>query len=164
MLRVRLEPQGRESCRLSETFKTPRRRVASVRSMKLRLSLVELVVADMPATLAFYRRVGLAIPPEADEQPHVDVDLGGGMRLAFDTEDTIRSFDPEWSRPQPDGHRVALAFACDGPADVDAAWGDLTGAGYDGHLPPWDAFWGMRYAVVRDPDGTPVDLFAPLPS
>jgi len=50
--------------------------------MKLRFSLVELVVADMAATLAFYRRVGLAIPPEADKQPHVDVDLGGGIRLA----------------------------------------------------------------------------------
>jgi len=24
--------------------------------------------------------------------------------------------------------------------------------------------WGMRYAVVHDPDGTPVDLFAPLPA
>ena len=132
--------------------------------MKLRFSLVELVVADMAATLAFYRRVGLAIPPEADEQPHVDVDLGGGIRVAFDTEDTIRSFDPGWSRPQSGGHRGVLALACDSPADVDAAWADLTGAGYDGHLPPWDAFWGMRYAVLRDPDGTPVDLFAPLPS
>jgi uncharacterized glyoxalase superfamily protein PhnB len=40
----------------------------------------------------------------------------------------------------------------------------LTGAGYEGHLPPWDAVWGMRYAVVHDPDGTPVDLFADLGS
>lgn len=24
------------------------------------------------------------------------------------------------------------------------------------------AFWGQRYAVVRDPDGNDVDLFAPL--
>ncbi len=40
----------------------------------------------------------------------------------------------------------------------------LTGAGYEGHLAPWDAFWGMRYAVVHDPDGTPVDLFAVLPA
>ena len=57
----------------------------------------------------------------------------------------------------------ALGFACDTPADVDAAWAEITGAGYEGHLAPWDAFWGMRYAVVHDPDGTPVDLFAPLP-
>ncbi len=85
------------------------------------------------------------------------------MRLAFDTQDTIRSFDPDWSPPASGGHRVALAFTCDSPAEVDAAWAELTGAGCVGHLPPWNAFWGMRYAVVLDPDGTPVDLFAALP-
>jgi catechol 2,3-dioxygenase-like lactoylglutathione lyase family enzyme len=131
--------------------------------MNLQLSLIELVVADMAATLAFYRQMGLDIPPDADQQPHVDVELKGGLRLAFDTEDTIRSFDPEWSRPPAGGHRVAIAFACDSPAEVDAAYADLTGAGYRGKLAPWDAFWGMRYAVVHDPDGNPVDLFAALP-
>jgi catechol 2,3-dioxygenase-like lactoylglutathione lyase family enzyme len=129
-----------------------------------RPALIELVVSDMAASLAFYRRLGLEIPPEADGQPHVDVELGGGLRMAWDTEETIRSFDPDWSPPAPGGHRVALAFACDTPAEVDAAWKELTGAGYAGHLPPWDAFWGMRYAVVHDPDGTPVDLFATLPA
>ena len=131
--------------------------------MKLRPALVELVVADMAATLAFYRLVGLDIPAEADNEPHVDIGLAGGLRLAWDTEDTIRSFDPGWSPPSGGGHRVAVAFECDDPAGVDAAWAELTAAGYEGHLAPWDAFWGMRYAVVRDPDGTPVDLFSPLP-
>lgn len=128
-----------------------------------RPALIELVVSDMAASLAFYRRLGLEIPPEADGQPHVDVELGGGLRIAWDTEETIRSFDPDWSPPARGGHRVALAFACDTPAEVDAVWAELTAAGYDGHLAPWDAFWGMRYASVRDPDGTPVDLFATLP-
>ena len=130
--------------------------------MKLRPAIIELVVSNMPATLAFYRRIGVDIPSSADGEPHVDVEMGG-MRLAFDTEDVIRSFDPGWRSPTGGGHRVALGFACETPAEVDEAWEDLTGAGYEGHLPPWDAFWGMRYAVVHDPDGTPVDLFAPLP-
>lgn len=131
--------------------------------MNLQPALVELVVDDMAATLAFYRRLGLDIPAEADSQPHVDVELGGGMRLAFDTREVIRSFHPEWSPPE-GGHRVALAFDCGQPEQVDAAWSDLNGAGYDGFLRPWDAFWGMRYASVHDPDGTPVDFFARLPS
>jgi catechol 2,3-dioxygenase-like lactoylglutathione lyase family enzyme len=138
--------------------------VPTIACMKLRPALFEFVVSDMAATLAFYRRLGLELPLDADDQPHVDLDLGGGLRLAFDTEDTIRSFDPDWSPPPRGGHRVAVAFACDSPADVDAAWAELTAAGYEGHLAPWDAFWGMRYAVVHDPDGTPVDLFAPLAS
>jgi uncharacterized glyoxalase superfamily protein PhnB len=58
---------------------------------------------------------------------------------------------------------MALAFECDTPADVDEAWKEITGAGYRGRLQPWDAFWGMRYAVVHDPDGVQVDLFAALP-
>lgn len=84
------------------------------------------------------------------------------MRLAFDTEETIVSFDPEWSPPS-GGHRMALAFACESPDQVDAAFSELTTAGFEGHLPTWDAFWGMRYAVVHDPDRTPVDLYASLP-
>ncbi|MEP6462499.1 MAG: VOC family protein [Frankiaceae bacterium] len=132
--------------------------------MKLNPAVVELVVTDMAATLAFYRRLGLPLPTDADDQPHVEADLGGGMRLAFDTEATIRSFDPSWSPPAGGGHRVALAFACESPQEVDVAWAELTGAGYEGHLEPWDAVWGMRYAVVHDPDGTPVDLFALLPA
>jgi catechol 2,3-dioxygenase-like lactoylglutathione lyase family enzyme len=130
--------------------------------MQLRPALIELVVADMAATLAFYRRLGLDVPAEADAAPHVDVEFGG-LRIAWDTEDTIRSFDPGWTPPT-GGHRRALAFACESPEEVDAAYAELTGAGYEGHLAPWDAFWGMRYAVVHDPDGQPVDLFAALPS
>jgi hypothetical protein len=29
---------------------------------------------------------------------------------------------------------------------------------------PWDAFWGMRYATVADPDGNGIDLYANLPT
>jgi uncharacterized glyoxalase superfamily protein PhnB len=147
---------------MSDSFKTAFGSPGTVRLMKLQPALVELVVTDMAATLAFYRRLGLAIPADADGEPHVDIDLGGGLRLAFDTDATIRTFDPHWSPPT-GGHRVALAFDCGTPEQVDAAWEELTSAGYEGHLAPWDAFWGMRYAVVHDPDGTPVDLFARLP-
>jgi catechol 2,3-dioxygenase-like lactoylglutathione lyase family enzyme len=129
--------------------------------MKLQPAAIELVVSDMATSLAFYRLLGLDIPPEADAAPHVDADLGG-LRIMWDLESTITSFDPGWTRPG-GGHRVGLAFSCASPAEVDAAYAELTTAGYEGHLPPWDAFWGMRYAVVHDPDGVTVDLFAPLP-
>jgi uncharacterized glyoxalase superfamily protein PhnB len=123
--------------------------------------LIGVVVADMGATLAFYRRLGLDIPAGADAEPHVEVTLPGGLRLAFDTVDTIRSFDPDWSPPT-GGSRINLGFRCADAKEVDHWYAELTGAGYHGHLPPWDAFWGHRYAVLHDPDGTGVDLFAPL--
>jgi catechol 2,3-dioxygenase-like lactoylglutathione lyase family enzyme len=124
--------------------------------------LVGLPVADMTASLAFYRRLGLDIDPKADLEPHVEVALPGGLRIAFDTHETIRSFDPDFTPPQ--GGSISLAFRCADPAEVDSTYADLVGAGHEGHLPPWDAFWGQRYAVVLDPDGNGVDLFAPLPA
>jgi len=129
--------------------------------MTARFDLIGLVVADMPRSLAFYRRLGLDIGEEADAEPHVEVPLPGGLRLAWDTVATIQSFDPGWTPPS-GGVRIGLAFVCDGPTDVDATFRDLVDAGYDGHLEPWDAPWGQRYASVRDPDGNSVDLFAPL--
>jgi catechol 2,3-dioxygenase-like lactoylglutathione lyase family enzyme len=130
--------------------------------MTPRLDLIGLVVSDLASSLAFYRRLGLAIPAEADSEPHVELSLPGGLRLAWDTVDTIRSFDPDWEPPT-GGHRTALAFACENPAEVDSVTAELGAAGYSIHKQPWDAFWGQRYAVVLDPDGNAVDLFAPLP-
>ena len=124
------------------------------------LDLVGIIVADMAASLAFYRRLGFDIPPEMDTEGHVEA-MAGGMRVAWDTVDVIRSFDPDWSRHD-GGQRIGLAFLCDSPAEVDRVHTELTAAGYDSHKDPWDAFWGQRYAVVLDPDGNPVDLFAPL--
>jgi len=129
--------------------------------MTARFDLIGVVVDDMPRDLAFYRRLGLDIPAAADSEPHVEATLPGGLRIAWDTVDTIRSFDPEWTPPS-GGHRLALAFACDDAADVDETYADLTGAGFEGHLQPWDAVWGMRYAVMHDADGNTVDLFAPM--
>lgn len=128
--------------------------------MAPRFDLIGLVVDDLAASLAFYRQLGLDLPPDADGQPHVEVTLPGGLRLAWDPADTIRSFDPSWE-PGPN-HRTSLAFLCDDPGEVDATYRRLVDAGYEGHLEPWDAVWGQRYASVRDPDGNAVDLFAPL--
>jgi catechol 2,3-dioxygenase-like lactoylglutathione lyase family enzyme len=128
--------------------------------MAATLSVVGLVVADMARSLAFYRRLGLDVPAEGEGEAHVEVALPGGLKLAFDTVETIRSFDPSWSPPS-GSPRTGLAFACDSPAEVDKLYGELVAAGYEGHKEPWDAFWGMRYAVVHDPDGNGVDLFCP---
>ena len=127
------------------------------------MDAVGIVVADMAKALAFYRALGLDIPADADKQPHAEAAFPGGMRLLFDTEDTVRSFHPDW-RPVPGAGRMGLAFALPDAAAVDAAYAELTSAGYEGELDPFDAFWGQRYATVKDPDGNGVDLFAPLPT
>ena len=128
-----------------------------------RFDLVGIVVSDMTATLAFYRRLGLDFPAGAEGLPHVEAALPGGLRIAFDTEETVRSFVPGW-QPPPSSGRIGLAFHCETPEGVDAAHEELTGAGYDSELKPFTADWGQRYATVLDPDGNSVDLFAPLPA
>ncbi|WP_345586698.1 VOC family protein [Streptomyces prasinosporus] len=129
--------------------------------MTARFDAVGLVVSDMAASVTFYRRLGLAFPEGAEDQPHAEAGLPGGIRLMLDTEETVRSFHPAW-RPPAGGGRHSLALRCDTPGEVDALYEELTGAGCHGELKPWDAVWGQRYAVVNDPDGNGVDLFAPL--
>ena len=87
--------------------------------------------------------------------------LAGGVRLMFDTEDTARAIDPDWTAPTGDP-RTALAFRCADPAEVDATHAVVVAAGHRSTLDPWDAPWGQRYASVADPDGGAVDLYAPL--
>jgi catechol 2,3-dioxygenase-like lactoylglutathione lyase family enzyme len=125
------------------------------------LGVIGIVVAEMARSLAFYRQLGLAIPAEADAQPHVAAAMPGGLQLVWDSVDMIRSFDPDYHAASGNG-RVFLAFKLDSPAAVDATYDRLVTAGYNGHRPPWDAFWGERYARIHDPDGNSVDLFADL--
>jgi uncharacterized glyoxalase superfamily protein PhnB len=128
-----------------------------------RFDVVGVIVSDLHRAAAFYARLGIQFPQELDPagHGHVEAALPGGMRFTLDTEESIRSFDSTWSAPS-GGHRVALAFRCESPEEVDRLYRELTDAGARGHKEPWDAFWGQRYAQVRDPDGTVVDLFAPL--
>ncbi len=147
--------------RRPDSFKTGGHARPYRAGMTPRFALLGLVVADMSASLAFYRRLGLDLPAEADTRPHVEASLPGGLRLAWDTVETVRSFAPDWTPPR-GGPGISLAFVCDDPAAVDGTFSTLVGDGYRGVHGPWDAFWGQRYATVADPDGNHVDLFAPL--
>jgi uncharacterized glyoxalase superfamily protein PhnB len=125
-----------------------------------RLEAIGVAVSDMGRALQFYAQLGFEFPEGAASEGHVEA-TAAGIRFMLDTEETIRSFDPEW-QPPTGGHRMALAFRCDSPAEVDSTFVRLLDYGGTAHKEPWDAFWGMRYAQVRDPDRNVVDLFAEL--
>jgi catechol 2,3-dioxygenase-like lactoylglutathione lyase family enzyme len=131
--------------------------------MSARFEAIGLVVADLERAVRFYRELGLEFPEPVDPEGHghVEAQLPGGLRFMLDTEETIRSFDPDWQPPS-GPPRSAVAFRCDSPADVNATYARLVDNGGSGHKEPWDAFWGMRYAQLRDPDANAVDLFADL--
>src|SRR5260370_28963466 len=121
-----------------------------------------IVTDDLPKSLACYRRLGLDIPADADSAPHVEIQLPGGLRLAWDPADTIRSFDSVWSPPTGGGYRIAIAFEFPDTAAVDAAYAEILGAGSQGYREPWHGLWGQRSAAVKAADGNHVDLFAAL--
>jgi catechol 2,3-dioxygenase-like lactoylglutathione lyase family enzyme len=123
------------------------------------LNALGIVVTDMARSIRFYRLLGLEVP-ETPGEGHVDTFLPNGVRFMLDTEDTVRSFRPDWSRTT--GNQLGLALECASPAEVDELYARVTAAGFHGEKEPWDAFWGQRYAQLQDPDGVPVDLYASL--
>jgi uncharacterized glyoxalase superfamily protein PhnB len=125
----------------------------------MKLDMLGIICEDIGASLAFYRTLGLDTPT-AWEGPYVEMTLEGGLRLSWNALEMVKEHDPNWE--QPVGQRLGMAFLCDSVADVDVRFERITQAGYTGYTPPFDAFWGQRYATVTDPDGNNVDLFAPL--
>jgi catechol 2,3-dioxygenase-like lactoylglutathione lyase family enzyme len=123
------------------------------------LNAIGLVVSDMATSIRFYRLLGLDVPETPDEG-HIDTFLPNGTRFMLDSEDVVHSFRPEWTRES--GNQLSLAFECGSPAEVDETYARAVAAGFTGENPPWDAFWGQRYAQLADPDGVPVDLYAAL--
>jgi catechol 2,3-dioxygenase-like lactoylglutathione lyase family enzyme len=131
--------------------------------MTAKLDAIGLVVADLKVSIAFYQRLGLDFGNQADAEGHghAEAVLGGGMRVMLDSIEGMHEFDPGYRQESGDP-RAALAFLCSSPAAVNELYAELVGAGASAHKEPWDAFWGQRYAQLRDPDGNGVDLFAPL--
>jgi uncharacterized glyoxalase superfamily protein PhnB len=123
------------------------------------LNALGIAVADMARSIQFYRLVGLDVP-ETPGEDHVDAFLPNGVRFMLDSEEVIRSFMPEWAREN--GNQISLALECASPAEVDDVYARVTSAGFEGEKEPWDAFWGQRYALLIDPDGVRVNLYAPL--
>jgi catechol 2,3-dioxygenase-like lactoylglutathione lyase family enzyme len=100
------------------------------------LNAIGIVVSDMARSIRFYRLLGLDVPETPDEG----------------------RFRPDWSRET--GNQLGLALECASPSEVDEVYARVTADGFHGEKEPWDAFWGQRYAQLRDPDGVPVDLYA----
>ena len=123
------------------------------------LNAIGIVVSDMARSIHFYRLLGIDVP-ETPEEGHIDTFLATGVRFMLDSEAVVHSFRPEWARAT--GNQIGIALECASPDEVDAIYGRVTSAGFDGEKEPWNAFWGQRYAQLKDPDGVPVDLYAAL--
>ncbi|MGH9211961.1 MAG: VOC family protein [Acidimicrobiales bacterium] len=126
------------------------------------LHMLNVVVTDMTASLEFYRRLGVVVPDGTDSsEAHVQLRMPAGFSLELDTAESARLWHAGW-RADPASAPVVMGFMLASPEAVDQRYSELTQAGYPGRQPPFDAFWGARYAIVADPDGNDVGLMSPI--
>lgn len=123
---------------------------------------LNLVVHDMEATLAFYRKLGVEIPESAVWRTdtgghHVTAAKEGGVDLELDSIALAREYDAGW---EPGHIGAVIGFLVSGRDAVDAKYAEMIEAGYESAQPPYDAFWGSRYAIVVDPDGNHVGFMS----
>ncbi len=126
------------------------------------LNQLNIVAKDFDATLAFYRRLGIVIPEEVarDGIRHAEVVLPCGLTLEFDNRALAQSYNAAW-RGAEGSSSALIGFALPSREAVDRLYLELTIAGYTPRQPPYDAFWGSRYAVIADPNGNDVGLMSP---
>jgi catechol 2,3-dioxygenase-like lactoylglutathione lyase family enzyme len=123
------------------------------------LDQINLVVGDLEASRTFYRRLGVDLPLTG----RAEVVMGTtGVELALDEIPLAKLYDAGWRQPDEPSGRVLLGFKLTSRGDVDETYAGLTDAGNAGRQPPYDAFWGARYAIVEDPDGNAVGLMSPI--
>lgn len=124
---------------------------------------LNLVARDVEATIGFYRLLGHEIPDDriwrtGSGAHHTEgIPVGTGSEIEIDSERLALTYNAGFS----EASRTVLGFRLSSREAVDALYGRLTDAGYDGRQAPYDAFWGARYAIVADPDGRDVGLMSP---
>ncbi|HVN02154.1 MAG TPA: VOC family protein [Caulobacteraceae bacterium] len=128
-----------------------------------RFSQINVVVRDMEASVAFYRRLGIDIPEGAvwttgSGGHHVKAGEGE-MDVEFDSHRMARAYNSGFAAER---GRVVIGVDVESREAVDALWEALLAESVQGLQPPFDAFWGARYAIVEDPDGNPVGIMSPV--
>jgi hypothetical protein len=124
--------------------------------MQIQLTMLGVIVREMPTALRFYRLLGLEIPDGEDEKKIVLHRMGSGVTILFDTV-FAAGYDIEYMPADHPGYRTFFEFYLGDDTAVDAKYAQLTGAGYHGRMAP-EKTSGPYAAMVDDPDGNVVLL------
>ncbi|MDB5188076.1 MAG: Glyoxalase-like domain protein [Candidatus Kaiserbacteria bacterium] len=126
----------------------------------MKLDAIGVVSKDIKKSVAFYKLLGFEFGEVPDDAMHIEAKRqNDSVRFMIDNYEMIKEHTGIDTEPS---NMSSFAILCDNPADVDSAVQKIKDAGYTIAKEPWDAMWGQRYAVVIDPDGYGVDLFATL--
>ena len=126
---------------------------------------LNIVSDDLDATVTFYRRLGVALGDPArtaaGEPFHANSNAGTGASLEADSTAFARVWNEGWKSESDLDGRVVIGLRVASRAEVDRKYAEVVEAGHKGLQPPFDAFWGARYAIVEDPNGLAVGLMSP---
>lgn len=124
----------------------------------MKIDAVGVSSTDLRKTVAFYTLLGFQFDEFGADEEHLEpVTPNGSARLMIDTAGILKGI--LGLAPQP-GNHSSFAVQYNSPAEVDRAAAAVKAAGHNLAVEPWDAPWGQRYAIVQDPDGYRVDLYA----
>lgn len=130
------------------------------------IAKINLVCRHFDESLNFYRLLGVDLPEPTAQPPgalHVEANQRG-TEFALDNETLARIYNAGRRTSDGAGSSLVLTAFVASRADVDAACTRLAAAGHHVRQPPYDAFWGARFAIVRDPEGNDVGLMSPIDS
>jgi uncharacterized glyoxalase superfamily protein PhnB len=124
------------------------------------LDAIGIISSDMKKTTSFFSLLGVEFKEIGVGHDHLEATTQSGLRLMLDSETLIKEINPSWTKSPSSG--IVLCFKQNSPDDVNKLFAKLTESGFESIKDPWDAFWGQRYASVKDHDGYQVDIFAEL--
>lgn len=126
----------------------------------MKIDAVGVASTNLHKTLDFYSLLGFKFAECKDDEQHVEAIVAdGSLRLMIDSASLIKDIIGEDPKPS---NISSFAIKCDSPEEVNTVAAKVKEAGFSVIKEPWDAFWGQRYAIVADPDGFKIDLFASL--
>lgn len=126
----------------------------------MKLNAIGVTSTNISKTIEFYTLLGFEFKDLKSDDEHVEpVTPDGSAHLMIDAVKIVKDIIGEDPKA---GNISAFALQYDSVQELNAVADKVSHAGFKVFKEPWDAFWGQRYAVVQDPDGFKVDLYAYL--
>jgi len=127
--------------------------------MKAQINLITIWTDDIERMKNFYTQV-LGFKIKSDLGGYVEFE-NDGVRFAICVRTAMKPYSDEYTK-KASGQTFELAFPCDSPDDVDAAYIKLIAAGATPIHEPENMPWNQRAALFADPDGNIHEIFADL--
>lgn len=126
----------------------------------MKINAVAVTSSDLKNSAKFYTLLGFEFPEFNEDEQHLEpLTPNGSARLMIDSKKLISEILGEAPHP---GNHSAFAIQYKSAEEIDAIVANIKQAGFKTVKQPWKAFWGQYYAILEDPDGYKVDLYANL--